>query len=486
MNNSSLPAWRKFLANHKLNKLYDEDIAKLSCKELHEALESFAYIIYGKNVTDPLFNRHTQIIIEKLYHKSIEENYYWQFCSFKTYKNHLNKLPFEYFKKHKEDGRNLYSFYPYELNELKNYYDSEKKMFVYRFRKDGTALHLYFNATETDTFTFITNSLHEKIDLIENRLNIIENYPAIVNFTPFPEQELFVSQNQFCKGFIYSEPKDYKTLSNKVNSLSIGYNKILDKINSGTKKEKINAFNYLNMKYLSDLKGLLNDVVIFVANQKDVFFETKANLTPLADLLHFIDCFAKEHQKKWHFPTVETFIKNIDNIDFESSEQSKSEYLSDMLSIIKNQTKTGLKYNVEETLTIDLICLSDFPIYNKLKNQKEKLISYIESILQNEPEQTQPEKKPEIKLTAPAKDLFCKILIESGIEKVTEKNIMHTCTRICKKYNIELQSKLGKSYYHTHKTVVERKYLRQISELILPTIKDTKIESAVHEFTESK
>jgi hypothetical protein len=176
MNNSSLPAWRKFLANHKLNKLYDEDIAKLSCKELHEAFESFAYIIYGKNVTDPLFNRHTQIIIEKLYHKSIEENYYWQFCSFKTYKNHLNKLPFEYFKKHKEDGRNLYSFYPYELNELKNYYDSEKKMFVYRFRKDGTALHLYFNATETDTFTFITNSLHEKIDLIEKRIETIKNY----------------------------------------------------------------------------------------------------------------------------------------------------------------------------------------------------------------------------------------------------------------------------------------------------------------------
>lgn len=151
---------------------------------------------------------------------------------------------------------------------------------------------------------------------------------------------------------------------------------------------------------------------------------------------------------------------------------------------------------LESTFISDEIDMYDIQI-NKAKQQLDgnkvkyfehcKVIAseYLKEFIAPEPSKQAESKKIKIYLTAPAKDIFCKILIAKNIEQINEKNIMVTCSRICEKYGIELQSKLGKTYFNTHKKDKLNRYYEQIKETLLPKINDPKIIETVHEYIKS-
>ena len=169
-----------YLGRHFLSKYLESDKEISNCAELEKLINTIGFYLSDSNEDYSSLKNHINDLIEKLFKLSIEQNYYWQFCSYKTWQKTINIRSHEFEKENREHGANLYYLEYYELNRLLNIFDNDKKELVYICHKNGVTKPLYFKTEKIDIYNKILMSYKSIKRDVEQRINLLNN-PKLFN-----------------------------------------------------------------------------------------------------------------------------------------------------------------------------------------------------------------------------------------------------------------------------------------------------------------
>ena len=188
-----------------------------NCKDIQKLLNKLANVIYD-SIWEPHISYNIYLTtlkasnvgiefnlkILELYNKSIEENFFWQYCTLKTYK-HTYQERFNVFINNNPDA-NENEFIDREItlmfgNELVR---ERRDIFVYRFDCDTeidgiAAINLDF--LDDETVIKIKSSLERKMEFLEMKLNS-QNEPEKSKDSSNAEQIRNVEQNPYPRIFL--------------------------------------------------------------------------------------------------------------------------------------------------------------------------------------------------------------------------------------------------------------------------------------------
>jgi hypothetical protein len=185
-------------------------------------------------------------VFSKLYHQSIKDNYFWQYCNSEVYKNYFNENFNQYKKEFPECS--LTDFIQNEINSLhENIVDYNGKMFyTYKFS--------YAIFSKID-LRFINKKIEKNLDYTQNRkIEFLESKLKPDQATSKPEQpepEIYLdySNNPRNEKIVFLHELgilDY--LQEKMNNESVYFspNKLAEIISTFTGIEQKTAQSYLN------------------------------------------------------------------------------------------------------------------------------------------------------------------------------------------------------------------------------------------------
>lgn len=377
-----------------------------------------------------------------------------------------------------------------KLNEI-DFINSEIKNYNFYLETAKNMTERPHYLTSKEKYIILIN---DYLTFLNNRKIILEKYPYLLQTYFIDKPDFITSNNKYCKGACYGVLKDYKELSLKIGSIQIEYYRLKEKTISDDKKEKLKTLNFLNKRYLKDLKNLLNEVCYYLATKENNFLETPSNVEILSDLLLHIDEHTINLSLYWNYPTIEAFEKYKNSEAFKCNTEILSMTENEYLKYLYNDfDKPFLRIHADENLTISLEFLKDFAIYRKLEKRNKELIKHIENlILELNPPAPEPIKKAESKKpkepTDPAIAVFIYCILQANLHKQPKRiNNKKYCFEVLNKYS--LNSKTGKGtmkvkltkefdFIKLNNKVRIPKHLKDCKELVLPKL-DTRTKEKV-------